>query len=171
MKRKVDGLQMARACQKPRCIPIGRPRGAKAQGVRYERALAKALPEARSGQWFEFEDVRGRGICQVDLILPLGLGLMGVIEVKYTWNPDAALELAQLYLPVVEMAYGAKAIPLVACRNLIPGCKATICSDLYSAFEAATRGPAVLHWLGVGPLYDKKRKLDVLGLSLAQLAL
>ena len=145
-KRQVNGLLWARRCERPACVPIGRPRGAKAAGVRYERALARALG-GTPGQWFEFEDTFGRGYCQVDLLLERGEALV-VVEAKYTWTREAHSELAGLYLPVVAMALGRTPIGVVACKVLVPGMPYKASGNLGDCIAGRA---GVFHWIGVGP--------------------
>jgi hypothetical protein len=66
---------------RPDCIPVSRPRGAKALGVKYEKALAGALPGWKHGQWFQFKDINGYGYCQVDLMIELEACVI-VLEAK-----------------------------------------------------------------------------------------
>lgn len=163
MTRVIRGLKWARALDaRPSCIPVGRPRGAKAAGLRYERALAAALPGAKHGQWFEFEDLAGRGYCQVDLLLDSGLrkDSLGrvkllILESKYTWTFEGHQQIEGLYRPVVERAYGCSVLGIVVAKRLIPGVQgiARICGGLEEAIAAgAGGGRVVLHWLGKGAL-------------------
>lgn len=151
MKRKVQGLRWATLCDRPTCIPVSRPRGAKAAGLRYERMLAKAMPEALRGQWFEFEDQNGRGFCQTDLLLPITFGRVAVLECKYTWTWEGLTELEQLYLPVVREALKKDVIGLMVCKKLTPN-SGQVSGSLGEALQAAAGGkPAVWHWIsGVG---------------------
>jgi len=141
--------------ERPKVIPIGRPRGVKALGLRYERELAKVLSGARRGVWFEFEDSRGHGFCQVDFLVPVG-GRPVVLEAKYTWTLEGHEELEGLYLPVMRGVRGLeRALGLVVCKKLTEGTLASARSfgDLTSAVEWAEGGErAVLHWIGNGPL-------------------
>lgn len=142
----------ARAVERPQSIPIGRPRGAKALGVRYERALARSLPGATHGQWWEFWDANGRGFCQTDLFLPVGEAVV-VLEVKYTWTPLGHSQLERLYLPVLRMALGRDVIGLVVCKKLIPEVlgQVTVCGTLVEAIEAARRTRAAWHSIDPKP--------------------
>jgi hypothetical protein len=153
MKRQLNGLKWAkRLIGRPAGIPIGRPRGAKAAGIRYEKAIGAELSEARRGVWFEFEDRNGPGWCQVDFLLPWASRAI-VLEAKYTWIEDAHLELERLYVPIVEAAGFARPIGIVVARRLIPGMDRILVRDsLSEAIEAAGRGRSVLHWIAHGPL-------------------
>ena len=71
MTREIQDLRFVKVLrERPSCIPKGRPRGAKAAGVRYEEALAasSAFAEASHGVWLEFGDARGHGFAQVDFV-------------------------------------------------------------------------------------------------------
>jgi hypothetical protein len=154
--RVVQGLEAARACERPACIPKGKPRGAKAAGLRYERALAKALPPGwLHGQWFEFWDANGHGYCQPDFIL-VEPGRVLVLEAKYTWVLEAHAQLMQLYAPVLRAVFKRPVIGVVVCKRLVPGARAA-----YTTLEEAIRWPvvggAVLHWIGVGPVDPPSR--------------
>lgn len=150
--RCVSGLLWAQARERGPWGP-GRARGAKAHGLRYERALAKALPGALHGQWFEFADRNGRGWCQPDLIRNLGDALL-VLEAKFTWVPDGQRQIDQLYRPVVERAWGLPVLGVVVCKVLAPGATdVAVTGDLAVATALARQHrPVVLHWLGSGPL-------------------
>lgn len=146
----------------PLVVPKPRPRrgSAKALGLAYERALAEALGDgAQRGVWWEFEDAAGRGWCQTDLIVE-GAQVL-VLEVKYSWLLEAHEKLAQLYVPVVQMALGKPAFGLVVARRLMPGIRQAgiiYCSDLKLAAAHAKFRPACLHWLGPGhPLMAQQK--------------
>ncbi len=155
MKRQVVGLKWARRLEgRPACIPQGRPRGAKALGIRYEKALGTVIgSRADRGVWFEFEDVHGRGYCQVDFLLD-GAGVMPVVlECKHTWTEDGHVELEKLYLPVVSMALGRAVTGLVVTKILVPGCRGVVvCSALHEALRAVGgwNSRVVWHWIGIG---------------------
>lgn len=147
--RKITGLKWARPCSRPNSIPVGRPRGAKAAGLRYERALASAVPNATHGQWFEFEDANGRGHCQPDLILFFD-SIVIVLESKYTWTLAGHRQIEELYIPVLQEVYRRKVYGGVVCKVLTPICDARISSDLETFIAEIKFGRAVLHWIGVG---------------------
>ena len=122
MSRVVNGLQWAKELvERPSVIPKSRPRGPKAIGVRYEKALAKELgPVARHGVWFEYGDAEGRHYCQVDFLLELGERIC-IIESKYTWVASAYLQLERLYAPVLALAAGRpieQIYCLQVCKNI-----------------------------------------------------
>lgn len=154
MTRHVGGLRFARAIERPAGVPQGRPRGAKAAGLRYERALAASMPAAKHGVWFEFEDSRGRGLCQTDLLFPYA-GVCYILEAKYTWTLAGHEQIEHLYVPVVSKALGRRVFGIVVCRRLIAGMPTgvVICCDVYSAMREAQAGSrTVWHWLGTPAL-------------------
>jgi hypothetical protein len=154
--RKISGLKWAKASDRR---PFGTPkigRGAKSYGIRYERAVAKALTGATHGQWFEFEDSNGLGMCQTDFLV-LRAGVIGIVEVKYTWTPEAEDQIERLYKPVVSAALGLPVCGLVICKNLTREVPAdTVFETFGEALGSAiwwSGGPLpVLHWLGKGPI-------------------
>ena len=150
--RIIEGLKWAHPLSaKPDIIPTSRPRGAKAAGLRFEHALAKALPSALHGQWFEFEDRNGHGYCQTDLIYSLLPLYMVVLEVKYTLVPGAHSKLLNLYLPVVSLALSRPSVGVVAVKNLDPRYRrGKIHTDLHSAAAASATStyPSLLQWSG-----------------------
>ncbi len=149
--RQISGLIWAKSCGRPKSIPVSRPRGRKAAGVRYERQLAAAVPQAQHGQWFEFQDRAGLGWCQADLLLKTKVGI-AVLEAKYTWTPDGHKQVERLYIPVVEKVYNCPAFGMVVCRVLTSDTpRDWIRRDLATALErAACCLPTVLHWIGAG---------------------
>lgn len=151
MSRVISGLQWARACEKPACIPNSRARGRKAAGLRYERELAKAIPEAIHGQWFEFQDAKGRGWCQPDLFLHTASAVF-VLESKYTWTEAGHKQIDGLYRPVLEGFFHAPVLGIVVCKVLTPAVnRAWVCRSLSEAMlQAAAGRKTVLHWIGAG---------------------
>lgn len=152
--RRIRGLRWARRADgPPPGLPRSRPRGAKAKGLRYEKALAAALPRALHGVWWQFEDANGPGWCQTDLLLRSPWGLV-VLEAKYTWVPEGHSQLGELYLPVIGLAMGETPLGVVVCHTLRMGMWATPCDRLDDALDLAAGGEAAaLHWIGVGPLW------------------
>lgn len=134
---------------KPACIPNGRPRGAKALGIRYERLVARHMPWAMHGPWYAFRDAQGESFCQPDLVWHQG-DLVVVVEVKHTWVEEAEAKLRLLYLPVVAKATGKRAVGLVICKYLVPGVRAAygdLQPCLVFAQQSLSRIPT-FHWLG-----------------------
>lgn len=160
MLRQVNSLQWA-SPQANGPFPAKRPgnRGAKAAGLRYERALAKALPSARHGQWFEFRDWNGHGWCQPDLLLPVGDQDLVVLEAKYTWTEEGFAQLNGLYLPIVRHCTSKVVSGVLVCKVLVPGHRGVVTSSLWDAIGLARTGtPMVtLHWPGFGSLDTRYR--------------
>lgn len=165
--RVVEGLKWAeRRLEGPWGTRGSRPRGAKALGVTYEKALAKALPDALRGVWWEFEDANGGGWCQTDLLLE-GRETTLVLEAKLSWVMQGHSQLELLYKPVLELALGKPVLGVVVCKTLRSGMPASvsITSDLPSALALArsARRP-VLHWIGNGPLLTRPASVGLLAL-------
>ncbi len=147
--RAILGLKYAVPSVAPSHAGKGRPRGAKAHGVRFERELAKALPVARHGQWFQFIDQNGHGWCQPDLLLEFA-GCVVILEAKYTWTEAGHGQVEYLYKPIVSRAFGKPAFGLVVCRSLTSDMPEVIVqAHLGEALAWAQKGKRVaLHWLG-----------------------
>jgi hypothetical protein len=157
---QVSDLRSARLLgERPSHIPIGRPRGAKAAGLRFQRTVGAAL-EAKLGHnvlvgpWFEYIDSGIRRHCQPDFIIyrPQS-GDFVVAEAKLTWNFEAYEQLWRLYVPVVRRQSGLSVSAMLIVRNLTPETpKKAIFSDFSGAIKAA-RGTVcpVWHYLGRGP--------------------
>lgn len=160
--RKIEGLIWARALpRRPNGIPIDRPRGAKAEGIRYEKALARALPKANHGQWFEFEDSNGRGYCQTDLIFSWK-GQIVVLEAKYTWRMAGHRQIEQLYRPILAKITGKPVLGVVVCKRLRPAVAYPVFGDLEEALRASgPQGPGpVWHWLGLAAPVRASSQVD-----------
>jgi hypothetical protein len=113
--------------------------------------VAKALPLARHGLWWEFEDASGWRCCQTDLVL-MGARSTLVLEVKYSYTPEAWEQLEKLYSPVLRIALGLPVLGVQICKNLRDW-KGPVVSDLKSAISLAKQeGFVLLHWTGIGPL-------------------
>ena len=160
--RVVKGLKWARlSSDGPFGGKISRPRGAKREGLRYEKAIAQAFgPTAKHGQWITFEDSRGLGWAQPDILFPKG-GELFVIEAKYTWVPEAHSQIGLLYLPLLEAVFESSRIHgIVMVKNLVPLAKRHfICSTMERAMEIARLGAGnapVMQWLGNGPMWESK---------------
>ena len=156
--RVIRHLSWALPCDRPRCIPNGRPRGIKKQGILYERALAAELGgDWKHGQWFEYEDANGHGYCQVDF-LRRTVDATVVLEAKLSWLLEAHQQINQLYAPVLEYVWGVPVVGVVVAKRLTSGMTAAIAHNLPTALEAARSVRAVaLHWPGKTSLYPSPR--------------
>ncbi len=152
MAHEVRGLLWAREGKRPEGLPTTRARGAKAEGLKYERALGKTLgPAAKAGMWWEFGDESGRRFCQTDLVLAMPEGLM-VLECKYTYTEEAWAQLENLYLPVLSAATDRFVVGVQVCKNLRRGVQNVVWT-LEDAWNSAVMDRrTVLHWSGKGPL-------------------
>lgn len=162
MTRRVEGLIWALRGGPPRGLPVKRPRGAKAAGVRYEKALAQALPIGDHGVWWNFCDSRGPGWCQTDVLLR-GASRELVLEAKYTYTEDAWEQLEGLYGPVVEKALGREVIGIQVCKRFLgtPPRGVSVAGTLAEAIGLANRRlRVVLHWIGplAPPLWPVVRR-------------
>lgn len=175
MSRIIYRLSWARRLDEwPEAIPRPRPRGVKALGRRYESAIALQLgSEAIRGQWWQFKDANGPGICQTDFVI-FGEAWTAILESKHTWTAEGMEQLEQLYMPVVEMATNKKVLGVQVCKHLSPHCSGPIYNTLESAVIAARTGYnlgygshyeptrlVTLHWRGFGPMlaFDKQKEL------------
>lgn len=124
-------------------------------GLKYEKLLAKLLPGALHGQWFQFEDSSGVRYCQPDFILPVG-DLVLVLEAKNTWVPEGHTQIELLYKPVLETALSTpsrrpQVAGLVVCRRLISGLPPgiVVVHELGEGIRLARQGARVVwHWIG-----------------------
>ncbi len=152
MHRVVEGLRYAALAERPPGIPKGRPRGTKAVGLRFERALAKKLPTARHGQWFYYVDRNGPGYCQPDLYFE-EQGRLIVLECKLTDCDGARGQILDLYAPVLSKALGKPVQGIIVVRHLTRNTELELVhGSLALAKVACQTQIPILHWLGTGPL-------------------
>lgn len=150
MSRQIQGLQWARTISRPQSIRSTKVRGTRLLGLAYEARVAQALRGAINGQWFEFLDSNGYGVCQTDHLV-VHEGTLWVLETKLTDIFQGKLQLQELYLPVVAAALGATPRGAVVVRHLIrANTLDTIVGNLHEA--QAVPGVPVIHWLGTTPL-------------------
>lgn len=172
--RRIRGLRFAQSIARPEGLPAARPRGCKLDGLYYERQVAKAVPWAIPGAWFEFTDLNGHGKCQTDLIFGYRAGdvrELFCLEVKLSLVEDGFDQLELLYLPVLRHCYQVPTYGIQVTKNLRGAGRAwgkppIICSSLGDAMHQARQGKRVAwHWLGadiVGTLVTPfgRRPLD-----------
>jgi hypothetical protein len=155
--RTVTGLSYAALALRPKGLPISRPRGSKAAGLRYERALGKALAlegvRAIGGQWFEFCDANGPGHCQTDLII-VGKKRVAIIECKLGDVNTGRAQLSGLYLPVARLVWpDKKALGIVAARHLgREENEDLVVGSLEEALKRAEEVIPTLHWIERTPV-------------------
>ena len=153
--RRVKGLVWAAIRDGAPEFPKRRPRGTKAEGLRYQKLVGKALPrDAQEGFWFEFEDRNGYGVCQPDFLLPIpAKGAWAIIECKRTDCRDARVQLLELYLPVVGLALETPCMGVIVAKYTSaitdPG---SIAANLDEVLSRADGRLPVVNWLGNGPI-------------------
>lgn len=131
---RVSGLHYAAPCLRPDFIQKSKPKGAKALGIRFEKAVAKAI-DGNSGQWFHYIDSEGPGWCQTD-VLVIGQKSVFILECKLTDTPEAVGQLLHLYYPVLREAYRLPVFGAVVCKNIT---SKTDLRRLVPSFERAIR--------------------------------
>lgn len=178
MTRRVEGLVWARKLAgRPNVLPgqrIGARSAPKQAGIRYENALAKAIPGARQGLWWEYQDAHRHGFAQTDLVLDLGPAVpLIVLEAKLTWTRAGHDQVDWLYRPILRVALGRPVVGFVVSKVLTAETpSAWICHDLADALERVCAGrTTVLQWLGnvpLGPTADagEARPIDAQATSL-----
>lgn len=151
MTRLIRDLQWANCVAKPLGInPKRAPTRPMLAGIRYEAALAAAIPIADHGVWWQFQDRCGEGFCQTDLVIR-GLRADLVLEAKYTYTDEAWDQLEGLYLPVVGKALRRPTLGIQVCKRFLSGVgpQVAVANDLPAAIAYAQEGRrTVLHWIG-----------------------
>lgn len=157
--RVVMGLEEVRLGPGP-FVGKAKPRasGTKALGLRYEKALAKLIPEAKHGLWINFKDLNGWGWCQPDLLVRNFRWKMAtgreqlwtlILEAKLSYTVNGHLQIEELYAPVVERLWGQPCLGIVVCKHLSDAAEPKIITDnLRQALDLAARGRSILHWMG-----------------------
>lgn len=151
-RRTVRGLRWAnRLKARPSTIPEGKPKGRQRQGLIYEERVATLMAalygedKVIHGQWFEFEDTRGAGWCQTDVILlPEGERPLTIIECKLTATKGAGPKLMKVYAPVAKKAFGVKEVCLIqVCKNLKRSFEGVLIDKLDEAWTDKSDTPFV----------------------------
>lgn len=158
-RTRVHALSFAAPCLRPATIPFTRPRGVRAVGLRYEKAVAKAIAkryprETTHGQWFTYDDNGDRRSCQTDVLISWldGTGHI-VFEVKLSDREGAREKLEEFYVPIVGLALGASCAAIVVTRHLSKDSDLTkVCDSLERAIALSKTCIPTLHWLGRGPI-------------------
>ena len=153
--RAIVGLHYAALCLRPANIPKGRPKGAKAAGLRYEKALAAVISRAEHGQWFEFTDLNGPGHCQMDLLI-VGNKRVVILECKLTDVQTGRAQLEDLYFPIARQVWPDKRpLGIVAARHLSKENQLELVeTTLKGAILRAETQQVIptLHWIERGPI-------------------
>ena len=117
----IRGLRWAKALDRqPNFLSSPKIRGIQRAGLIYENRIANYLQaiygkDVIHGQWYAFEDRRGLGWCQPDIIvLPnRNRKYILVIECKLKATKKAWVQLNYLYRPIMERLYPQVEIRLV----------------------------------------------------------
>ena len=123
----IRGLRWAKALDRqPNFLSSPKIRGIRRAGLIYENRIANYLQaiygkDVIHGQWYAFEDRRGLGWCQPDIIILPNRNrkYILVIECKLKATKKAWVQLNYLYRPILERLYPQVDIRLVqVVRNL-----------------------------------------------------
>jgi hypothetical protein len=135
--------------------PWGKAKGSNSaakRGLTYERRVGRELElhtlagrfsRVEHTPWFDFADLFGVSACAPDFLLHGLDGRVTVVEVKLTWVPTALPKLNDLYIPVVELALGKVARPLVIVKALTPEAPKTFATSLSEALSEGYTYPLV----------------------------
>ena len=138
-RRSVRGLKKASLIETPSFTNgYSYQTSAMLQGLRFEKNIKNFLSEAYDerakvlpGQWFEFEDIRGRGFAQPDVILLPPQGHLLIVEVKLTWRPGVERKLRRFYGPLCEQIWpDLKQKHVQICRGLKKNCSVETWFDI-----------------------------------------
>lgn len=155
--RVVQNLLSARVSDRPSNMPIGRARGTKRIGLKYEQAFGKALlsrfpRQTLAGQWFTFVDSNGHGYCQTDILVRLADQCV-VFECKLTDTERGRSQLTSLYFPVVERTFGLPVRGVVVTRHLSKESRIDRVTDQLAVALGCPRDVIpTLHWRERNPL-------------------
>ena len=144
----IRGLRWAKALdERPRFISSPRIKGIQRAGLIYENRIAnymKALygDKVLHGQWYHFEDRRGLGWCQPDIIILPNRNrkFILVIECKLKATRKAWVQLNYLYRPILERLYPQVEVRLVqVVKNLNKDLKLDLVDTLDEVFCQETK--------------------------------
>lgn len=130
-RQRIIGLRWAKLLdERPHFMPDNtKLTGKQREGILYERRVAKLITglleedEILHGPWIEYEDRRGMGWCQPDILVVRDAAPLLIIEVKLTATKTAFKQMSGFYLPTVAKIFEVpkKSIKLLQiCRNLTP---------------------------------------------------
>lgn len=128
-------------------------------GLKYESIVGNAIEKTlgpiakvRKGQWFEFEDRNGLGVCQPDIIIELPNKII-VCECKLTETSNGRDQIKFLYGPILEKYYNLPVHGIVVSRHLtMETNKSLICASMEMALSKSYFVIPTLHYLGKGRL-------------------
>ena len=144
----IRGLRLAKALdERPGFISSPRIKGIQRAGLIYENRIAnymKALygDKVLHGQWYHFEDRRGLGWCQPDIIILPNRSrkFILVIECKLKATRKSWVQLNYLYRPILEILYPQVEIRLVqVVKNLNKNLKLDLIDTLDEVFCQETK--------------------------------
>ena len=144
----IRGLRWAKALdERPGFISSPRIKGIQRAGLIYENRIAnymKALygDKVLHGQWYHFEDRRGLGWCQPDIIILPNRNrkFLLVIECKLKATRKAWVQLNYLYRPILERLYPQIEVRLVqVVKNLNKNLKLDLIDTLDEVFCQETK--------------------------------
>ena len=148
-------ISYAAPALRPQWLRPGRPRGSRAAGLAYERALGRVIPRAVHGQWFQYIEDGEPKWCQTDFHV-VGAKSVVIFEAKLANYAEAFAKLKDLYLPVGRLAWPERrvggVIVLKSVANVPEG--VAIFENLRDAIDNLRPNgePTLLHWLGKGPI-------------------
>lgn len=137
-RRVLNGLQNAKLLDEPPAFLIhanGKHKTGSANwaGINYENKFAEYMQAAFGdraihGPWIEYWDIKGRGLCQPDLVLlPKDDEPLTVFECKLTFTArKAGTKMTNMYGPIAEKIWGQKPLLVQVCKFLRPRAKRTL---------------------------------------------
>lgn len=159
--RRISGLREVHLAESP-WKGKGPRAGAKGRGLRFERTVAKFLPQALHGQWFKFLDNNGPGYCSPDILFQGPEGELFLVECKLTDWALADKQMEELYLPILKRLFFGEIRQIVVAKYLTPW---TERSRVVGSWEEALLHPA--------PVFHAFQKRDLQapkGISFPRLA-
>ncbi len=140
----IRGLRWAKALDRqPNFLTSPKIRGIQRAGLIYENRIANYLQaiygkDVIHGQWYSFEDRRGLGWCQPDIIILPNRNrkYILVIECKLKATKKAWVQLNYLYRPILERLYPQVDIRLVqVVKNLNKNLKLQMLDNVEDMFS------------------------------------
>jgi hypothetical protein len=138
----------------PQHLPCGKHTSAQLRGLRYQRALGRALARTLKRidatlipePWYRYVSHDACNICAPDFLVEKGDSAI-VIEVKLTFVFSAIEKLTELYVPVVRKANPRlkRIVPLIVTKTLTPSAPPTI-PRISKALDNVSGMVPVLQW-------------------------